>query len=158
MKLHARHPAIFAIIAIAALATPGCESLGQKVETPKLSLVSINLLSAGLLEQRYGVQLRVENPNPISLPITGVSYELKLAGDTFATGVTPDPFSVPKYGETEFQIEVRTNLLKSAKYLVDWYRGGSDALDYELGGKLQIDLPLLGAVPFSESGSISLTR
>ncbi len=158
MKLHARRSVLLALAATALVAISGCESLGQKVETPKLSLVSINLLSAGLLEQRYGVMLRVENPNPISLPIEGVSYELKLAGDTFATGVTPDPFSVPKYGETEFQIEVRTNLLKSAKYLVDWYRGGNDALDYELGGRLQVDLPFVGAVPFSESGSISLTR
>ncbi len=139
--------------------TAGCATVPKDFETPKLNLVSIQLLNAGFLEQRYGVRLRVQNPNAFMLPIEGMSYELKLAGNSFASGVTPEAFNVPKFGETEFDVEIRTNLLKSARELARWYSSGSESLDYELGGKLDIGLSFLKhTVPFSETGSISLTR
>ncbi len=158
MKLNARNPATLVVLAAALVLMTGCQSMGREVETPNLNLVSIKLLSAGLLEQRYGIRLRVQNPNSFRLPVKGMSYELKLAGASFATGVTPEPFSVPGFGETEFDIEVRTNLLNSARHLAEWYSGGGNTLDYELGGKLQVNLPFARAIPFSETGSINLTR
>ena len=36
--------------------------------------------------------------------------------------------------------------------------GNPKELDYELSGDIQIDLPLVGAIPFNQAGTIPLTR
>lgn len=143
-------------ISLMALMAAGCSTLTGSIETPTVKLVGLQLIEAGLLEQRYGLTLRVNNPNAISLPIKGISYSVKLAGVDFATGQTPRAFRVGSYGDSLVDIEVSTNLLDTVRRLKDWFSDSPDAMDYELTGKVQVDLPFVGAVPFSESGRINL--
>ena len=110
-----------------------------------------------MLQQVYGVTLQVDNPNGFPLPIKGVNYAVKLAGQDFATGLTPNTFSIPANGSDQVQVQVRTNLLESLGHLSRMLSQGPQNLDYELSGDIQIDLPLIGAIPFSQTGTIPLT-
>ena len=136
----------------------GCETLQSQVERPTVKLDGISLIEAGLVQQVYGVTLQVDNPNGFTLPIKGVNYAVKVGGQEFATGLTPNGFSIPANGSDLIQVEVRTNLLESLGHLGRMLSGGPQELDYELSGDIQIDLPLVGPIPFSQSGIIPLTR
>lgn len=142
------------MLMLAACLLVACSGLRPNLDTPQLSLVNVSLLNANLFRQSYGLRVKVMNPNGIALPIRGISYNVSLAGSQIASGVTSDAFRVPANGENEFDIRVDTNLIESAAQLAKWLRGGPQELDYEFSGKLQIDLPLVGALPFSKSGSV----
>ena len=68
----------------------GCETLQSQVEQPTVKLAGISLVEAGLIQQVYGVTLQVDNPNGFTLPIKGVTYAVKVGGQEFATGLTPE--------------------------------------------------------------------
>jgi len=136
----------------------GCSTLKSPFEQPVVKLAGVQLVQIGLLQQTYGVTLQVDNPNGYTLPIKGVNYAVKLAGQDFATGLTPNAFSIPANGSDQVQVEVRTNLLESIGHLSRMLADGPQNVDYELSGDIQIDLPLIGAIPFTQSGTIPLTR
>jgi LEA14-like dessication related protein len=136
----------------------GCETLQSQVEQPTVKLAGISLVEAGLVQQVYGVTLEVENPNGFTLPIKGVNYAVKVGGQEFATGLTPSGFSIPAKGSNQVQVEVRTNLLESISHLGRMLSGNPKELDYELSGDIQIDMPLVGPIPFNQAGTIPLTR
>lgn len=145
------------LIAAALLTLQGCAALKTQIQTPQLSLSQVQMLESTLLEQRYRLTVRVQNPNAVSLPIKGMNYAVKFAGVDFASGVTPMAFRVPARGEHNVDIDVTTNLLRSAQQLMTYLRDRPDTLDYELTGEIQVDLPFVGAVPFSRTGSVDLT-
>ncbi|NNF15664.1 MAG: LEA type 2 family protein [Gammaproteobacteria bacterium] len=135
----------------------GCSSLGGIVDPPKVSLANVQLLQAGLLEQRYRLTLRVQNPNSIAVPIKGIDYAITLAGVDFASGVTPNAFSVPARGEDLVGIDISTNLLESARQIYSVIRQGPESLDYSVTGNIAVDMPFVNPIPFSKSGQVSLT-
>lgn len=145
-----------ALLVLASLS--GCESLRSQVEQPTVKLAGISLVEAGLIQQVYGVTLQVDNPNGFTLPIKGVTYAVKLGGQEFATGLTPDGFSIPANGTNQINVEVRTNLLESLGHLGRLLASEPQDLDYELSGNIQVNMPLVGAIPFRQSGTIPLTR
>ncbi len=133
-----------------------CATLQQDFDAPDVSLVNLQVVDASLLEQTYAVTLRVANPNALPIPIKGLSYSLRLAGEDFAKGLTPNAFSVPAYGDELVEVRLSTNLLSSLKHLSEWLSADNNVLDYEIAGKVNIDLPLIGGIPFSSVGKINL--
>ena len=64
-----------AVVALGTLWLAGCSML-PKFETPKLSVVGIEMQSADIFSQRLKVRMRVLNPNARELPIKGISYRI----------------------------------------------------------------------------------
>ncbi|MEL7451461.1 MAG: LEA type 2 family protein [Pseudomonadota bacterium] len=145
-----------AAVCCAAALSSGCATIMENIQTPTVQLVGLQLVEAGLLEQKYRLTLSVDNPNSISLPIKGLNYSVSLAGIDFATGEAPRSFSIAGNSASEVEVDVSTNLVDSLRRLADWFSGAPKALDYELTGEVQVDIPFVGAVPFSESGSINI--
>ena len=98
------------------------------------------------------------NPNEIALPITGIYYEVELEGREFATGVNASPVDIPAYGETRVTVEMSTSLLQAIRQIVAFAEKNPDSLNYRIKGHLKVNLPLLGKIPFSETGQIKLTK
>jgi LEA14-like dessication related protein len=137
---------------------PGCAAKFNQLEEPKLNLVGFKLIDAQLLEQRYELTFRLLNPNDVALPITGIYYEVELAGKAFATGVNASPVDVPAYGETRVTVEMSTTLLQSIRQLATLAEAQPQQLDFHLKGHLNVNLPMLGKIPFSEKGQIKLRQ
>lgn len=153
-----RRAALGVLAALSAVILAGCATLARSVESPTLSLSQVQMLESNLLEQRYRLTLRVQNPNAIALPVKGMNYSVKFADIDFASGVTPNAFRIPANGEQLVDIDVSTNLLRSAQQLVRYLQKDNNSLDYELSGSIQVDLPFVGAVPFSRSGTVDFRR
>lgn len=150
------HTFLRGLLTLAALALGGCAALTKQVQAPALSLSQVQILESTLLEQRYRLTVRVDNPNAITLPIRGMHYAVKFAGVDFASGVTPTAFRVPANGAHDVEIDVTTNLLRSAQQLMAYLRDRPETLDYELSGEIEVDLPFVGAVPFTRTGTVAL--
>jgi len=150
----ARPLALLLVLAAGALA--GCTTVSN-LETPRLSLVGIELQDASFFEQRLRVRLRVKNPNDLVLPVRGLDVVFELDGEEFATGTSARAFDVPALGEAEFDMLVTANAATALLRIFEKDRGGRiETLDYRIRGKLSTRLGLLRSVPFDERGKLSL--
>jgi len=147
----------FLLLALLCL-PPGCATKFNQLEDPKLNLVGFKLVDAQLLEQRYELTFRLINPNAVALPITGIYYEVELEGSAFATGVNAAPLDIPAYGETRVTVEMSTTLLQSIRSLAAIAEAKPESLEFQLKGHLNVNLPMVGKIPFSETGKIKLVR
>lgn len=125
------------------------------IEPPRVFLSDVRLDKVKLLEQRYLLELRVQNPNDVELPIGGMDYRLSLNGDEFAAGVSNRSWTLPANGEQVITIELVSSLgrvLEQFRRLEK--RGG--AVDYDLSGGI-----ILGRrgpkLPFQAEGQLRLT-
>lgn len=140
---------------VAALA--GCATVGTRLETPRLSLVGVELQDASFFEQRLLVRLRVQNPNDLVLPVRGLSVDFELDGEHFAEGVSARAFDVPAAGEAEFDMIVTANAATALLRIFGKERDRKPReLEYRITGKLSTSLGLLRSVPFDERGTVSL--
>jgi len=143
-----------AVIVLCALAS--CSAFAPKIETPRLSLVSVGMMSADIFNQQFRVRMHVQNPNDRDIPVNGLDYELFLEGDSFAEGVSNQPFVIPALGETEFDLTVRTNFVSSIGRLVSRLNGRTQ-VNYVLEGKVLTDIGMFNKIPFRETGSVDLS-
>lgn len=144
-------------VLLPALLLAGCGVLGPKLETPNLDVVGIEMLESDLFQQRLKLRLKVQNPNDRELPIKGVSCNVEIAGEQFAQGVSAAQFTVPAFGESEFDMVVTANMASALARLIGSKDAGKrDAIDYRVTGKVSLASGLLRSIPFSETGSLPL--
>jgi LEA14-like dessication related protein len=137
------------------LGLTSCSLLGPKLEVPRLTVVSIGMLSADLFSQQFQVRMNVQNPNDRELPIKGIDYKLFLQGDSFAEGVSDVPFVIPALGETQFDMKVRTNFVSSIGRLVQRLNGKTK-VEYVIEGTVFTKLGFFNKIPFQDSGEVDL--
>ena len=76
----------------------GCSQLPLR-DPLRISLVGIEPLPGQGLELRMAMKLRVQNPNDTPVDFDGVALEVDLRGLSFASGVSDQVGSVPRYSE-----------------------------------------------------------
>ncbi len=146
-----------AFVLTLSLAATGCAGLGQQVVAPEVTLEAVRLLEAGLGHQRFRLDFQAVNPNGFPIPVRAVEYSVRLAGHPFASGATPESFTLPAGGDGRFSIDVDTDLLRSASMLSTLvFREGRREIGYELGGTLRVNIPFTKAVEFRETGKVLL--
>jgi LEA14-like dessication related protein len=125
------------LICLVALASTGCASLREQKDEPlHVSLVSIAPLQVGLLEQRYALKLRVQNPRPHEVPLQGVSLDLNLNGRAFGRGTGATAVVVPAFGEEVVEINAVTTLQDVLSTLGDLSAAAREPVNYKLQGRL----------------------
>lgn len=144
------------IIALCGLG--GCASLPENlISKPEVKLSNVQVVGLGFRGQTFLLSFDISNPNPFPLPVSHVSYRLKLDGLRFASGETPSNISVPASGKTDFAISVELDLLTTAPRLLSIVRDSvRSEIPYELEGELGIDIPLTPSVSFGTDGSIRI--
>lgn len=131
----------------------GCATLTAKLASPQVSLADIQILQLGLFEQRYQIDLRIQNPNAIALPITGMSYDLDINRQKFARGVSNDVVNVPAYGEAVARVIVTSDLASVLQQLPQ-LTSDKPSLHYRLNGTVQLSRAQI-SLPFSYEGDLT---
>lgn len=137
-----------------AVALSGYGLLVPRLQTPRLSIVDVEVRKANLLEQQLRVRVRVENPNDRSLPVQGLSYTVYLGGQEFATGLSDASFVVPALGTAEFNMDVTANAAGALFAILSRPRG--QGIDYRMKGRVELTHGWLRSIPFEESGAFTL--
>ena len=137
-----------ALILSACAGMPGREPL-------QVNVADIESLPGEGLEARMLVKLRVQNPNDAPVEYRGVYVRLDVQGQTFATGVSDERGTVPRYGESVISVPVTVSMLRVAVGALRMLGGAPvDKIHYKLEGKL--DGPMFGSLRFQREGELSL--
>jgi LEA14-like dessication related protein len=141
------------------VALSGCSTFNQKLESPELSLLGIQMLSTDMFAQKFKVRVLVKNPNDLEIPVRGIDYTIILMGDSFAEGVSNDQFLLPAKGEAEFEMLITTNFVSSFGRLLSRVGGNKlQDLHYEIVGEVLVDKGMIRKIPFSHQGTVNISR
>jgi LEA14-like dessication related protein len=130
----------------------GCAGLGQ--DPLRVSVAGIEPLAGEGLEMRFNVKLRVQNPNNSPVDYSGVSLQLDLNGQSFASGVSDQSGTVPRFGETVVTVPLTVPAFSAVRQAFA-FAGSAEAggIPYKIHGKLGGGI---GASRFVDQGKLSL--
>ena len=143
-----------ALLTAVVLVLGGCASL-QSGDPLQVTVAGIEPLQGEGLELRMLVKLRVQNPNSEPLNFDGAYLKLEVLDKTFATGVSDQTGSVPRFGEAVIAVPVTVSAFRMVRYALGMLDGKPvDKVNFELSGKL--NRSTFSAVRFKSSGQIDL--
>ena len=141
-----------ALVAAAAAAwLVGCASIGAG-EPVEVQLASLTPLPSTAFEHRLRVDLRLRNPNNRAYEIEGLRFLLDVNGERLASGVSNEPATLPRLGETIVSVVTTTSLLDVVNQIVVPSKQPQPKFDYALRGTLFLP-GLWGTIPFERAGS-----
>lgn len=144
------------------LAGSGCAELNAKkvleVNKPTAKVESVKLTGLDFQTLDLAFDIALDNPNPVSLQLGGLDYNLKLAGESFLKGVQNESLNMAASGTSHVQLPLSLNfndLYKTFQTL-----GQRDTIPYELDLGLKLDIPILGQMrfPVQKSGEFPVPR
>lgn len=148
------------ILAALAIGLPaglaGCAGL-PRTDPLQVTVAGIEPLQGEGLELRMTVKLRVQNPNDAPVEFDGAYLRFEVQGKTFATGVSDERGTVPRFGESVVTVPVTVSVLSIVKQVlgaVDSKSSPPDRIRYTLEGKL--NGTGFGAYRFSSAGELEL--
>jgi LEA14-like dessication related protein len=145
---------IQALFLMTVLALSGCASLPGR-EPVKVNLVGIEPLSGQGMELRMAVKLRVQNPNDSAIDYDGVFLDVDVQGSGFASGVSDEKGTIPRFGEAVITVPVSVSAGAVLRQALGFAKGSAPSkVSYSMRGK--IGSSLLGAVRFESSGQVDL--
>src|SRR5215831_17340116 len=132
-----------------------CSTMPRDFETPKFSIADIAPKDMTLMEQRFDVNVRIQNPNNFDLAINGVRFDIGLNGKEFGTGMSGAKVTVPRFGSEMISGEVITGL-GSILRQAQGFTSGVTKVQYSLKGKAFAESPASFTIPFEDIGDIDL--
>jgi LEA14-like dessication related protein len=149
-----RRNAQLILLACAAILLSACASL-QQHDPVQVFVVGVEPLAGQGLELRMMVKLRVQNPNDAPIDYNGVSVQMDVQGKSFASGVSDESGSVPRFGETVIDVPVSVSAFRMARQAIDLMSHEFQGkLTYELSGKLAG--PTFKSVRFKSKGDFTM--
>jgi LEA14-like dessication related protein len=127
---------LMACVAGAPLMLGACASL-QGGDPLQVTVAGIEPLQGQGMELRLMVKLRVQNPNDAQIDYNGVALTMDVQGKSFASGVTDESGSVPRFGESVISVPVTISAFRMLRQAVGMmHEGGVPKISYEMKGKL----------------------
>ena len=125
-------------------------------EPLQVSVAGIDPLPGQGLEMRMLVKLRVQNPNDAPVDYDGVFLRLDVQGSTFASGVSDERGTVPRFGEAVIAVPVTVSALNIVRQALGFMAGGQppQRINYSLEGRL--NSPTFGSTRFQSQGELAL--
>jgi len=146
---------LFFVALIAMLALDGCAGFFNR-DAMRVSVAGIEPLEGQGLEMRFAVKLRVQNPNDAPIDFDGVALDLDLNGRAFASGVSDQRGTVPRFGETIVSVPVTVSAFSVARQAFGFANGDTvSKVSYAVRGKLAGGA--FGGARFSDSGYVDLS-
>ena len=142
-------PFIRIVIIFLALLAPGCATLMLDAEPPDVLVTNITPLEATLFEQQLKVDIRVRNPNPFELNVTGLDFTLNLNEKRLARGLANEAVTIPRLGDAILSVNTTTSTLEVMRQLLSLHE--QQDMKYQITGILHLDGTRL---PFDSEGVI----
>ena len=145
---------LFLVALIATLALGGCAGFFSR-DAMRVSVAGIEPLEGQGLEMRFAVKLRVQNPNDSPIDFDGVALDLDLNGHAFASGVSDQRGTVPRFGETVLSVPVTVSAFSMARQAFGFATSDTvTKVSYAVRGKLAGGP--FGGARFADSGYVDL--
>ena len=139
----------------------GCaalQDLSNSIQKPNLSVENVRISDFDFEELELTYDIKVNNPNALSVQMLAYDYNLDINENTLVTGDQKKEIAIEASGASTFQVPVRLNF-------TDVYRSvqslrNTDEASYSFLSNLTFDLPVLGEtkVPVNKDGRIPLLK
>jgi LEA14-like dessication related protein len=146
-------PALCLLIALSGFA--GCSGLFQTLERPRINIANITAQEVKLFEQVFDLELRVQNPNDLSLQINGLAFDLEVNGRRFATGVSNQNVTVNRFSSAVLHVEAITTLWGFLRQIAEYQQTRTPRVAYRLKGSIYSGSPSV-KLPFDDSGEFTI--
>ena len=127
-----------AVAALGIFLLAGCAGLSKQIDTPRLSVVDLQLVGATIFEQQYRIQLRIQNPNPFALSVDGLQYAIEINGQHFASGVSNRSAVIPPLDNAVLEVEATSTLMSFFRQITTLQKGKLETISYRLYGKIHL--------------------
>lgn len=134
-------------------AVTACSTMPKDFETPKFGIADIAPKDVAVFEQRFDVQLRIQNPNNFDLGINGIRFQIDLNEKEFGNGMSGQAVTIPRFSSEMITAEVITGLGGFLRQMQEM-SASATKLRYRLKGKAFAQAPSNITIPFDESGEI----
>ena len=141
------------LLLVMACVAAGCSQLPLR-DPLRISLVGIEPLPGQGLELRMAMKLRVQNPNDAAVDFDGVALEVDLRGLSFASGVSDQVGSVPRYSEVVISVPVSVSAISVLRQGLSFANGDRSSVTYAIRGK--IGGSMLSGSTFKTNGQVEL--
>jgi LEA14-like dessication related protein len=146
-----------ALLLVGVLLLAACASMPAK-DPLQVTVAGIEPLTGEGLELRLLVKLRVQNPNDTPIEFSGASLNLDVMDRRFASGVSDQAGTVPRFGEAIVAVPVTVSMLRMARQFMGMLDGKPvGSITYTMSGKLQGTGPF-GTQRFSAQGAFELPQ
>jgi LEA14-like dessication related protein len=133
----------------------GCASwFSDDSVDPAVHLVKVEVVRAKLLEQKFILHFRIDNPNDSDLTVRGLEYRIHLADLLLAEGEHEHWFTVGPKRSAYFQVPIRTNLWPRVKDVVKMLKNPKQQIPYRLQGEMETGLFIAHYVHLERNGVI----
>jgi LEA14-like dessication related protein len=129
------------------------------LRTPKISLQALRATNVNFLTQTAALELDlgIDNEHASTLFFSGLDYDIKLGGDSVATGIIADLAEVSGAESETVILPINVNLLTAGVTLVNAITGNGD-LNVQLAATVDVLTPFLDtSIPLSISEDGNLT-
>lgn len=133
-----------------------CATVPSDMEPPKITLANIAPKDFAVFEQRFDVQLRIQNPNDQELGINGLRCDIELNDKEFGNGMSGQRVTIPRFGSEVVNVEVITGLGSFLRQFQELNNSGVGKLRYRLKGTAFVEAPSKFKLPFDEKGEVDL--
>jgi LEA14-like dessication related protein len=131
----------------------GC--LGLPAERPRINIANVAVKEVKLLEQIYDMELRIQNPNDTELEITGLAFDLLINDQTFATGMSGQSLTIPRFSSGLLTVETVSPLSGILRQIIAVQKSGLSKVSYRLKGAVYLGPGGL-RLGFDEQGEFEL--
>jgi LEA14-like dessication related protein len=90
-----------------------------RIREPEFTITAIAILQAELINTRFRVNLRIDNPNMFPVDLSSFGYELYGAGRFWADGREEDVLHIPARGSAETRLFLMMNFINMKRGLLD---------------------------------------
>jgi LEA14-like dessication related protein len=90
-----------------------------RIRQPEFTVSSLAVVQAELINTRFRVRLRIDNPNAYPLELSALTYELYGAGRYWAEGRETKVMRIPPMGSTEKDLFLVMNFINMRREVLD---------------------------------------
>lgn len=123
------------LISALILILSGCAASGLR-EPLRVSIAGMEPLEGKGMEARFAVHLRIQNHGETPFDYDGVALDLDLRGTSFASGVSDQQGTIPRFGETVITVPVTVPATAIIRHAFGLATGDRTKVDYRLRGQL----------------------
>src|SRR5215831_7527469 len=142
-----------AFVLLVAAALAACGGLREPL---RVSLAGIDSLPGEGLEARFLARIRVQNPNDVPIPYSGLSAELDLNGRSFASGVSAATGEIPRFGESVIELPLTVPGTAIVRQVLGFIGGVPDKATYHVKGFLNTGA--FGRASFNSTGQVDMPK
>lgn len=144
------------LVPLAVLCLTACATMPPDIEPPRISIANIAPKDVAVFEQRFDVQLPIQNPNNQALEINGLRCDIELNDKEFGNGMSGQKVKIPRFGSEVVNVEVITGLGSFLRQFQEFNKLGVGKVRYRLKGTAFVEAPSSFKLPFDEKSEFDL--